>query len=100
MGVLAGLQEHEDNERFNPGWLEDDNERVLLEEVGSAITALCTQPGRVVLTQNRIYFQPFNVVSNAPIQTYQLDKVGRGKNSRVGAGLGGKGRRWERSVCW
>lgn len=44
--------------------------------VGNCITPLCMQPGRVVLTQSRIYFQPFNVVSNAPIQTYQLDKVG------------------------
>ncbi|GAB4819113.1 hypothetical protein N2152v2_006159 [Parachlorella kessleri] len=69
------IQVHESNERFNPGWLEDDSERVLLEEVASSIMPLCEQPGRVVLTQARIYFQPFNVVSSAPIQTYQLDKV-------------------------
>jgi len=69
------VQEHEANERFNPGWLEDENERVLLEVVGSCITPLCSQPGRVAVTSCRIYFQPFNVVSNNPIQTYQMDQV-------------------------
>jgi hypothetical protein len=88
----APPQEHESNERFNPGWLEDDNERVVLEEIGSCITALCAQPGRVVLTQSRIYFQPFNVVSNAPIQTYQLDKVSR-PASRACRGNGSCGSR-------
>ena len=47
----------------------------MLELVGNCITPLCSQPGRVVLTASRIYFQPFNVASNSPIQTYQLDKV-------------------------
>lgn len=61
---------------------------MVLEAVGNCITALCTQPGRVVLTQFRIYFQPFNVVSNAPIQTYQLDKV-RGLSSAVDGRVGG-----------
>ena len=71
------MQDHEANERFNPGWLEDENERVLLEVVGNCITPLCSQPGRVVLTSSRIYFQPFQVVSNNPIQTYHLDKACR-----------------------
>lgn len=50
-------------------------ERVLLELVGNCITPLCRQPGRVLITFSRIYFQPFNVVSNNPIQTYPTDKV-------------------------
>lgn len=69
------VQEHEEGECFNPGWLEDDDEKVIVEEIGSCITALCSQPGRVILTQSRIYFQPFNVESISPIQTYQLNKV-------------------------
>lgn len=66
---------HEENERFNPGWLEDENEKIVLELVGSCITPLCSQPGRVVITYCSVYFQPFNVVSNNPIQTYHLSKV-------------------------
>ncbi|KAK9807012.1 hypothetical protein WJX72_010768 [[Myrmecia] bisecta] len=73
---LADLvREHEENERFNPGWLEEEDEKVVVELVGNCITPLCVQPGRVVLTYCRIYFQPFNVASNTPIQTFQLNKV-------------------------
>lgn len=43
--------------------------------MGSCITPLCSQPGRVVLTASRLYFQPFNVVSNNPIQTFQMDQA-------------------------
>lgn len=71
----GALQAHEESERFNPGWLEDENERLLLELLGRCITPLCSQPGRVALTATRIYFQPFNVASNSPIQTYHLSKV-------------------------
>ena len=105
LGPWTAPQAHEAGERFNPGWLEDDAERVLLEQVGSCVTPLCAQPGRVVLTQARIYFQPFNVVSNAPIQTYQLDKVGGrvggwGHPAGEGTGRGGQsgGRAWQTSV--
>jgi hypothetical protein len=69
------VQAHEESERFNPGWLEDENEKILLELLGSCITPLCSQAGRVALTASRIYFQPFNVASNSPIQTYHLSKV-------------------------
>lgn len=69
------LQEHEANERFNPGWLEDESEHIVLETVGSVITPLCRQRGRIVLTPLRLYFQPFNVVSDAPLQVSSLAKV-------------------------
>ena len=59
-------QAHEENEKFNPGWLEDENEHILFELMGSCITPLCSQPGRVVLTPSRLYFQPFNVVLQQP----------------------------------
>ena len=68
-------QAHEAAERFNPGWLEDEGERVVLEAVGARITPLCRQPGRMVLTPSRLYFQPFNVVSNQPTQVFHLDQV-------------------------
>lgn len=69
------MQAHEGSERFNPGWLEDENERILVELLTNCVTPLCSQPGRVALTATRIYFQPFNVASNSPIQTYHLNKV-------------------------
>eukprot|EP00884_Botryococcus_braunii_P012576 jgi/Botrbrau1/21319/Bobra.0184s0029.2 len=69
------IKEHEENEHFNPGWLEEEEERSELEVVGACVTPLCAHPGRVVITQCRVYFQPFNVVSNSPIQSYNLNKV-------------------------
>ena len=67
-------QEHEEAELFNPGWLEDE-ESVVAEAVASAVSPLAAQPGRAVLTQHRIYFQPFNLQSGAPIQAYPLGRV-------------------------
>jgi hypothetical protein len=77
------MQEHEEKEVFNPGWLEEEEERVELEVVGACVTPLCAQPGRIVVTAARIYFQPFNVVSNSPIQSYNLNKVGTGFDPRT-----------------
>ncbi len=68
-------QAHEESEGFNPGWLEDENERIVAELPGSCVTPLCSQPGRVALTATRIYFQPFNISSNSPVEVYQLNKA-------------------------
>ena len=48
---------------------------MVLEAVGARITPLCRQPGRIVLTPARLYFQPFNVVSAQPTQVFQLDQA-------------------------
>eukprot|EP00232_Nephroselmis_pyriformis_P008656 CAMPEP_0182883068 /NCGR_PEP_ID=MMETSP0034_2-20130328/18168_1 /TAXON_ID=156128 /ORGANISM="Nephroselmis pyriformis, Strain CCMP717" /LENGTH=360 /DNA_ID=CAMNT_0025016191 /DNA_START=185 /DNA_END=1263 /DNA_ORIENTATION=- len=75
-GPLAKvIQEHEESVKFNSGWFTDDGETLVLELIGSRITPLVVHPGRVVITPLRLYFQPFNVVSSAPILTYQLDTV-------------------------
>jgi hypothetical protein len=90
--ALPGPQEHESAEPFNEGWLERDDERLMLEAPGAAVTPLCVQPGRVALTHRAIYFQPFNVVSAAPVQVHALDKArGRGLDGRVGPGAAGRG---------
>ncbi|KAI3438042.1 hypothetical protein D9Q98_000485 [Chlorella vulgaris] len=68
------IKAHEERELFNPGWL-DDEESVVVEAVASAVSPLAAQPGRAVLTQQRIYFQPFNLQSAAPIQAYSLARV-------------------------
>lgn len=58
---------------------------MVLEALGARITPLCRQPGRVVLTPARLYFQPFNVVSSQPTQVFQLDQA---RPCRHGAGQG------------
>ena len=48
----------------------------MVELPGSCVSPLCSQPGRVALTPTRIYFQPFNISSNSPVEVYQLNKAG------------------------
>lgn len=69
-------QEHEEAEQFNTGWLEDDEEAVVAEAAAARVSPLAAQPGRVVLSQRRIYFQPFNLAAGAGgIAAYHLGRV-------------------------
>ncbi|KAH9489754.1 hypothetical protein Btru_036661 [Bulinus truncatus] len=46
--------------KFNTSWLEDIYESIILETQGDRITPLVTNPGRIMLTSSRLYFQPFS----------------------------------------
>jgi hypothetical protein len=59
---------------FNPSWLEG-SEKVVMEEVAARVSPLVSHPGRVVLTPRCVYFQPFNVVSSAPVLRFPLQAV-------------------------
>lgn len=43
-------------------WLEDLYEETIVELSGERVTPLVTNPGRIMLTSSRIYFQPYNNV--------------------------------------
>lgn len=47
----------------------------MAQVVASRVSLLAAQPGRVVLSQQRLYFQPFNLAASAPIQAYPLERV-------------------------
>ena len=47
---------------FNRSWLEDIYEETICELPGDKITPLVSNPGRIMLTSARIYFQPYNNV--------------------------------------
>jgi factor associated with neutral sphingomyelinase activation len=47
---------------FNRSWLEDIYEETICELPGERITPLVSNPGRVMLTSARLYFQPYNNV--------------------------------------
>lgn len=46
--------------KFDPLWLEDIYETVLTENTVDEINPLVLNPGRLLLTTKRIYFQPYN----------------------------------------
>ncbi|XP_028392732.1 protein FAN-like isoform X2 [Dendronephthya gigantea] len=62
---------------FNTSWLEDLFEKIVLETTAERITPLVVNPGRILLTSARIYFQPFNNVEPFPVMKCKLCSVRR-----------------------
>lgn len=56
--------------KFNPLWLEDIYETVLVDYTVDEIHPLILNPGRLLLSTERIYFQPYN-----NIQPVRLDQI-------------------------
>lgn len=48
--------------KFNPLWLDDIYETVLIDHTVDEINPLVSNPGRLLLSTKRIYFQPYNNV--------------------------------------
>lgn len=46
--------------RFDPQWLEDFSEQIILELTANKVSPLVNNPGRIVLTNAILYYQPFN----------------------------------------
>ncbi|XP_072024442.1 protein FAN-like [Amphiura filiformis] len=62
---------------FNTSWLENLYEKIVMETVGDHITPLVVNPGRVMLTSSRLYFQPFNNVEPDPVIKINLCDIKR-----------------------
>ena len=74
---------------FDTCWLENIGERIVVETVGNRITPLVLNPGRVLLTNERLYFQvvpifyqpssfqlqPYNNVEVEPVTRIRLSSV-------------------------
>ena len=50
---------------------------ILLQTVGSKVTPLVVNPGRIVLTDAILYFQPYNNAESAPVIKVRLDAIKR-----------------------
>ncbi|KAL4234400.1 hypothetical protein ACF0H5_006047 [Mactra antiquata] len=61
--------------KFNTSWLDDLYEKTQLEYQADKITPLVTNPGRVMLTTSRLYFQPFNNVERCPLIKVKLKDI-------------------------
>lgn len=62
---------------FDVTWLEDFREQTLCETHGIKVTPLVDTPGCILLTNERIYFQPFNNISSKPVKKYNLRDINR-----------------------
>lgn len=57
---------------FDITWLEDFREQKLFETNGQKVVPLVDIQGRILLTNERIYFQPFNNISSKPVKKWNL----------------------------
>ena len=60
---------------FNTSWLENLYEERLVETSGERVTPLVSNPGRIMLTGSRLYFQPYNNVEVEPVLKLTLAEL-------------------------
>lgn len=60
---------------FNTSWIEDLYEKIIHEASASKITPLVCNPGRLLVTSKRLYFQPFNNVEPEPVMKINLSNI-------------------------
>ncbi len=69
------LGERERDVRFDTSWLEDLAEKTVIEIRCEEVAPLVSNPGRMLLTNARLYFQPFNNVGAVAVRKYRLDQI-------------------------
>ena len=60
---------------FDAKWLEDIYEKVICETQANKISPLVVNPGRIVLTCSRIYFQPYNNIESVCFCLYLIVSI-------------------------
>ncbi len=77
-GMIAAICYSRQNRlAFDSCWLESVKETILLKTVGNKITPLVVNPGRVVLTDEILYFQPYNNAEANPVIKIKLSSIKR-----------------------
>jgi len=75
--IATIVQSRQSRLAFNTSWIEDLYEKIIIEVPGEKITPLVCNPGKVLLTSLRLYFQPFNNVEVLPVIKLKLSEVKR-----------------------
>ncbi|XP_029671745.1 protein FAN-like isoform X3 [Formica exsecta] len=73
--IMAIVHSRQSRVSFDTSWLEDLYEQVVLETQTNKISPLVVNPGRVLLTTSRIYFQPYNNMDQHPVLKIQLKDI-------------------------
>ncbi|EDQ86428.1 uncharacterized protein MONBRDRAFT_38432, partial [Monosiga brevicollis MX1] len=69
------IEEHRAKVVFNASWLRELSEEIAIEMQADRILPLTRNAGRAVLTNKRLYFQPFNNVDPDPVVRFNLSDV-------------------------
>ena len=75
--LVAMIEEREASMSFDGGCLEE-GENTLFESKAMRISPLVSNPGRVLLTDQRLYFQPFNGVQESGVTQWNLQAKAAG----------------------
>ncbi|XP_060598454.1 protein FAN-like, partial [Ruditapes philippinarum] len=73
--ISAIVMSRQSRVKFNTSWLDDLYEKVELECQADKIMPLVTNPGRLMVTTSRLYFQPFNNVERSPVIKVRLKDI-------------------------
>ncbi|XP_015523883.2 protein FAN isoform X1 [Neodiprion lecontei] len=73
--ITAIVHSRQSRVSFDTSWLEDLYEQAVLELQADKISPLVVNPGRVLLTSSRIYFQPYNNMDQHPVLKIQLKDI-------------------------
>lgn len=60
---------------FDHSWLADVREQITFEGRCQLLTPLVENPGRVVISDKTVYFQPFYSISAHPVERYRRDHI-------------------------
>jgi factor associated with neutral sphingomyelinase activation len=73
--VSGEIQGRAERMVFDATWLEDLTEKRISEHACESVEPLVNDPGRVLLTSQRLYFQPLNPVTSHPVFKYRLSAL-------------------------
>lgn len=62
---------------FNSTWLVNLSEKTKIQVTGVQLTPLVRNPGRILITDQRLYFQPLNNAGPNPVDKYELSEIER-----------------------
>ena len=71
------IDQREASIEFNPTWLVSLSEKSKIQINGNKITPLVQNPGRIVVTDQRLYFQPLHNSGPKPVERYDLSSIER-----------------------
>ncbi|XP_012243808.1 protein FAN [Bombus impatiens] len=73
--IMAIVHSRQSRVSFDTSWLGDLYEQVVLETQANKVLPLVINPGRILLTTSRIYFQPYNNLDQHPVLKIQLNDI-------------------------
>ncbi|XP_015181599.1 PREDICTED: protein FAN-like isoform X1 [Polistes dominula] len=73
--IMTIVHSRQSRVSFDTSWLEDLYETVVLEIQANKVLPLVINPGKVLLTTSRLYFQPYNNMDQHPVLKIQLKDI-------------------------